>query len=169
MGDGRRVNRRELLVAGAAAGTAVALQRAPVARADWSRNLDFAATGSGAGWPGWACSGAANLRRADGLGVLEAGSDVFPNDPRPVAFAVDQRFRDGLVTAVLSATGAGAGVVLRRVGPRDYYAAILDDEQKALLVVRRSGTAVVELGRTAWSGGTGDVQLSFEAEGSRLK
>src|SRR3954452_16891875 len=169
MGDGGRVNRRELLVAGAAAGAAVALQRPPLARADWSRDLDFAATGSGDGWPGWACSGAANLRRNDGLGVLEAGSDVFPNDPRPVAFAVDQRFRDGRVTAVLSATGAGAGVVMRRVGPRDYYAAMLDDEQKALLVVRRSGAAVVELGRTAWSGGTGEVQLSFEADGSRLK
>src|SRR4051794_19053126 len=169
MGDGGRVNRRELLVAGTAAGVAVALQRAPVAHADWSRNLDFGATGSGDGWPGWACSGVANLRRADGLGVLEAGSDVFPNDPRPVAFAVDQRFRDGRVTAVLSATGAGAGVVLRRVGPRDYYAAILDDEQKALLVVRRSGAAVVELGRTAWSGGARRGALAFSAGGPRGK
>src|SRR4051795_8048913 len=166
---GPRVNRREVLLAGAAAGAALALQRTAVARADWARTLEFGGAGSGDGWPGGACTGVANLRRADGLGVLEAGSDVFPNDPRPVAFAVDQRFRDGRVTAVLSATGAGAGVVLRRVGPREYYAAILDDEQKALVIVRRSGAAVTELARVAWSGGTGEVQLSFEAEGSRLK
>jgi hypothetical protein len=161
-----RFNRREALVAGAAAGAALALQRPAAAQADWSRAADF--VGDGDGWRGWACSGVANLRRQHGHGVLEAGSDVFPCDPRPVAFAVDQRFRYGTITAKLSATGAGAGVVLRRVGPRAYYAAILDDEQKSLLIVRRSPDGLDELARTAWSGGTGAVELSLQARGAKL-
>ena len=61
--------------------------------------------------------------------MLEAGSDVFPNDPRPVAFAVDHRFRDGSVRAEVSRPGAAPGVVVRRVSPRAYYAAIYDVEQ----------------------------------------
>src|SRR4051812_21170484 len=135
--NGPRVSRRELIAAGAAAGAGLALQRVAAAdgRAEWDRTIDFGSLGEGAGWPGWVCGGVANLRREGGHGVLEAGSDVFPCDPRPVAFAVDQRFRDGAITAKLSATGAGAGVVLRRAGPRAYYAAILDDEQKSLVIV----------------------------------
>jgi hypothetical protein len=100
--------------------------------------------------------------------VVEAGSDVFPCDPRPVVFAVDQRFRDGSVSASLAATGAGAGLVLRRVAPARYYAAILDDEQKALLIMRRSGDDLVELARVPWPGGTGPVELSFDAAGRKL-
>src|SRR4051794_20374859 len=134
------LSRRELLEAGAVAGAALALQAAGEAPAAGARPrvLDFGAAGAGDGWPGWTCAGVANLRRHGGQGLLEAGSDVFPCDPQPVAFAVDQRFRDGEIAAVAEATGAAAGVVLRRTGPRDYYAAIYDDEQAALLVVRRS-------------------------------
>jgi hypothetical protein len=162
------VNRREVLAAGAAAGAALALPQRARAAGEWSRTFDFAASGSGDGWPGWACIGVANLRRADGHGLLEAGSDVFPCDPRPVAFAVDARFRDGTITAVISATGAGAGVVLRRVAPREYYAAILDDEQQALIVVRRSPTELHELARAPWSPSGDAVSLSFSAAGSSL-
>ena len=78
------------------------------------------------------------MRCADGQGVLEAATDVFPSDPRPVAFAIDRRFLDGEIAATATATGAGTGLVLRRVGHRSYYAAILDDEQSALIIVRRT-------------------------------
>ena len=163
---GQRVTRRELMAAGAAAGAGVALlPHTATARASWSRTLDFGALGPGDGWPGWTCPGVANLRRADGRGLLEAGSDVFPCDPRPVAFPVDQRFRDGLVDAAVAAAGAGCGVVLRRVGPRDYYAAVLDQEQRALLIVRRSPTGVVELARAAVAAPSFPLRLTFAAAG----
>ena len=150
--DGKGLTRREALAAGAAAGavaaTGVAAPAGAAPRA-WTRRLDFTALGDGHGWPGWTCPGVANLGRARGRGVLEAGSDVFPSDPRPVAFAIDQRFRDGEIRAVLEAAGAGAGVVLRRTGPRDWYAAIVDDEQSALVIVRRSPSGIAELARVS--------------------
>ena len=165
---GVRVNRREALAAGAAAGVALALPTRSAAARSWTRVLDFASLGDGEGWPGWTSNGVANMRRAAGAGLLEAGSDEFHNDPRPVAFAVDQRFRDGEITAAINATGAGAGVVLRRVAPRTYYAAILDDEQGALVIVKRLPSGATELARTVWSGGTGPVELTFRASGSKL-
>ena len=110
------LRRREVLAAGAAA---LALSRAgALAAGPAERRLEFG--GEGEGWSGWTCPGVAVLRRSGGLGLLEAGSDVFPCDPRPVAFAIDQRFRDGEVEALVQAGGAGVGVVLRRTGPRSY-------------------------------------------------
>src|SRR4051794_41320082 len=144
-----RLSRRELLGAGAAAGAALAIPRGAAAATEWSQTLEFGSLAEGGGWPGWVCPGVANLRRAGGRGLLEAGSDVFPCDPRPVAFAVDQRFRDGEIEAVIESSGAGSGVVLRRTGPRDYYAAVYDDEQKALVLLRRSPTGAEELARTS--------------------
>src|SRR3954471_4334813 len=154
--NGPRVSRRELIAAGAAAGAGLALQRVAAAdgRAEWERTIDFGSLGEGAGGPGWVCGGVANLRREGGHGVLEAGSDVFPCDPRPVAFALDQRVRDGEIDAVVVASGAGAGLVLRRVGHRDYYAAVYDDEQRALLLVRRWPGGVDELARSPAPGVT---------------
>jgi hypothetical protein len=165
--DVRRVSRRELLAAGAAAGVALGLQRAAASRAQgqWSRALDFGSLGAGDGWPDWRCSGVANLRRTGGLGVLEAASDVFPCDPRPVAFAVDWRFLDGEVAAAVSAAGAGTGVVLRRSGPRDYYAALYDDEGAALVLLRRSPGGVAELARVAVARPAGGLRLSLRAAG----
>src|SRR4051794_39011003 len=167
--DGPRVNRREVLAAGVVAGAGLALQRAPLAQAEWSRDLEFGSLAAGDGWPGWTCSGVANLRREGGHGVLEAGSDVFPCDPRPVAFALDQRFRDGEVTAVVVAAGAGAGLVLRRTGPRSYYAAVVDDEQHALLIVRRSPEGVDELARTPLALTRSRITLTFRATGTLLE
>src|SRR4051812_41970694 len=143
------LSRRELLGAGAVAGAALALGGARSAGAEtgWSQTLDFAAVGTGDGWPGWTCAGVANMRRRDGRGELEAGSDVFPCDPRPVAFALDRRFRDGEISATLRAVGAGAGVVLRRTSPRDYYAAIYDAEEHALILIRRRPDGLDELAR----------------------
>src|SRR3954468_6526968 len=163
-GDG--LSRRELLGAGAAAGAVLALQRATPAAGATEHVLDFATLGAGDGWPGWRCAGVANLRRGGGQGLLEAASDVFPCDPRPVAFALDQRFRDGEIAAVVNAGGAGTGVVLRRSGPRDHYAAIYDDEQRALLLVRRSPAGVTELAR-ATAEASGAFQLSLRATGAR--
>src|SRR5436190_12878557 len=105
-----RLSRRQLLGAGAAAGAVLALPRSAAAAAEWSQTLEFGSLGEGDGWPGWACPGVANLRRSGGQGRLEAASDVFPCDPRPVAFAVDRRFRDGEISAVVAAGGAGTGL-----------------------------------------------------------
>lgn len=161
-----RLSRRELLAAGAVAGigrvgTAVAAESVVVA-------TDFAALAPGPSWgPGWACPGVANLLVADGLGLLEAGSDVFPDDPRPVAFAVDARVLDGRVRAVVARAGSMAGVVLRRVGPRDYYAALLDAEQGELLLVRRSGSDLVTLASAPVPLAAGEIGLELSARGAR--
>jgi hypothetical protein len=162
------VSRRELLGAGAVAGAAIAAWRvAPAsARATPPLRLDFAQVAPRDGWPGWSCAGAANMRCADGQGVLEAGTDVFPSDPRPVAFALDRRFRDGEIAVTASATGAGTGLVLRRAGHRSYYAAILDDEQSALIILRRAPEGATELARAAIAARSGPVRLSFSARGT---
>ena len=166
---GPRLTRRDLL--GVGAGAALALRAGPAALAagPWSERLAFASLGAGDGWPGWRCVGVANLRREGGAGVLEAGSDVFPCDPRPVAFALDRRFRDGEVSARIDSPGAGAGVVLRRAGPRDYYAAIYDDERRALVVVRRHPGGLRELASRAVARGSGPIVLSLRAEGESLE
>src|SRR3954470_24898387 len=160
-----RINRRELLVAGVGVGVAVGLGATARAGAAPAA-LDFAALGTGAGWPGWRCPGVANLRRSAGVGLLDAGSAVFPCDPRRVAFAVDRRFRDGEIQATVRAAGAGAGVVLRRTSPRDYYAAILDGEHAALILVRRSPDGVQELGRVPVVQLPEAFRLSLSARGT---
>jgi hypothetical protein len=175
--DGPHVNRRELLAGAVAAGAAVALERGAASAAPggaaagadsgFRSGLDFRSLGDGDGWPKWRCTGVANMRRAGGTGVLEAGSDVFPCDPRPVAFAVDRRFRDGQVRALVTAAGAGAGVVVRRAGPRDLYAAIYDDEQGALVLVRRSPDGVAELARAVVGRAATPFRLSLTAQGAR--
>ena len=165
---GPRLSRRQLLAAGAAAGVALRLPAAAAAarrQAGAAARLDFAAVGGGGGWPGWTCPGVANLRREGGRGVLEAGSDVFPCDPRPVAFAVDHRFRDGAIEASVAAAGAGTGVVLRRTGPRAYYAAIHDGETGALVLVRRLGTQLDELARVPVAAAA-PFRLTLEAAGA---
>src|SRR3954468_23221349 len=169
--NGPRVSRRELIAAGAAAGAGLALQRGAAAdgRAEGERTIDFGSLGDGAGWPNWTCGGVANLRREGGHGVLEAGSDVFPCDPRPVAFAIDQRFRDGQITAVVASGGAGAGVVLRRTGPRSYYAARVDDEQHALLIVRRTPDGMSELARAPLATVGSRLTIGFKATGNTLE
>jgi hypothetical protein len=83
-----------------------------------------------------------------------------------VAFALDRRFRDGEISAILESPGAGAGVVLRRVGPRDYYAAVYDDERRALLVVRRFPAGVRELAAGTVARTDGPVRLSLKATGA---
>ncbi|MEJ7891304.1 MAG: alkaline phosphatase D family protein [Solirubrobacteraceae bacterium] len=163
------VSRRELLGVGAAAGAALVVGRVGLASAGKAQRfrLDFAAVAPREGWPGWTCAGAANLRCADGQGFLEAGTDVFPSDPRPVAFALDRRFRDGEIAATVTATGAGTGLVLRRVGHRSYYAAILDDEQAALILVRRAPDGATEVARTALAARSGPVRITFRVAGTR--
>ena len=164
---GPRVSRRELLAAGAAAGVALHLRRPAAVAASPGARLDFRSLAPGDGWPGWTCPGVANLRREGGNGVLEAGSDVFPCDPRPVAFAVDHRFQDGGIRALVEAGGAGVGLVLRRTAPRAYYAAVLDDEEGALVIVRRLPTGVQELARVAVAARGTPLRLSFDASGAR--
>ncbi|HEY1357717.1 MAG TPA: alkaline phosphatase D family protein [Thermoleophilaceae bacterium] len=159
------LSRREFLAATAAGAALAGWPRAASAAAT-SWRADFSALADGTGWPGFACVGVANLHRAGGQGLLEAGSDVFPNDPRPVAFAVDRRFAQGTVSAVITRTGAGAGVVLRRTSHRYYYAAIYEQERAALVVVRRSGSEIVELTHVPAAAVRLPLTLSLEARGS---
>ena len=162
------VSRRELLAAGVAVGTYVGLTpAAALGTASVRARLAFGALPDGEGWPGWVCPGVANLRRSGGTGLLEAGTDVFPHDPRPVAFAVDRRLRDAEIVATLSRAGAGAGVVLRRVGPRDYYAAVLDAESSSLVLLRRHGVEVTVLAQTPVRVPDGPVQLTLRSSGAR--
>jgi len=142
------LSRREFVAAGAAAGSLLALDRAALAagRKQTLRRLEFTALPDGDGWPGgWRTVGVANLRRTGGRGLLEAGSDVFPNDPRPVAFAVDCRLRDSEIAAGIEELGDAPGVVLRRRSPTLYYAAIYDTRRDVLLIVRRHGAELDEL------------------------
>jgi hypothetical protein len=167
--DRTGVTRRELIAAGAVAGTGLAVGARPAsAEADpVVRRINFSALPDRAGWPShWACSGVANLRVSGGRGVLEAGSDVFPYDPRPVAFAVDARFLHGRVRAVVTAGGSLVGVILRRTGPRDYYAAFYDSQHKLLSIVRRSGANLVTLARTPVSAVHGEFALELSAAGT---
>ena len=153
-------------MATAAAGAAAALP-APARAGAAARPLPFG-PGDGADWgPGWRTVGVANLRRRGGRGVLEAGSDVFPNDPRPVAFAVDRRFRDGQVTATIERTGLAPGVVARRTAPRAYYAAIFDTAAAALVIVRRRETSASELARVPVPAALTPVTLALAAHGVR--
>ena len=153
--DPTGLSRRTLLAGGVSAGAALAIgahiSRVKAAGGSTAiHHLDFGGLPDGPGWGSvWNTVGVANLHRVDGLGVLEAGSDVFPCDPRPVAFALDRRFRDGAVTAVVERPGDGPGVVLRRQGPKHYYAAIYRRDQAALVLVRRFGDQLDELAREA--------------------
>jgi len=165
------LSRRELIAAGAAAGAVIALDRPGTAAVGADsrvvRKLDFAGQQDGEGWGrGWRTTGVANLRRAGGTGVLEAGSDVFPNDPRPVAFAVDCRIRDGAITASLSEPGSAPGVVLRRRSPSNYYAAIYDSGRRSLRILRRDGPALDELASTIVPAVQPPVTLTLEATGA---
>jgi hypothetical protein len=161
-----RPRRRELLAGAAAAGASLVLaDRLAAASRGTRARLDFSGAPDGDGWgPGWTTTGVANLRRISGEGLLEAGTDVFPSDPRPVAFAIDRRILGGRVRAVVTRVGAGAGVVLRRAGPDHYYAAIYNAERHLLLIVRRSGAAWEELAETAALPPAFPVTLELRAE-----
>jgi hypothetical protein len=159
------LSRRELLAAGFAAGASLTVGAAPAQAAMRRRRIEFAALADGSGWPGWTCPGVANLRRAGGSGLLEAGSDVFPCDPRPVAFPVDFRFADGRIEATVVRAGAGTGVVLRRVAPRAYYTAIYDSEAGALLILRRGRQGVTELARALIGPVSAPLRLTLAATG----
>ena len=163
------LSRRELLAAGLAAGAGLAW--GPDAAATVARRradvTDFADMGAGGAWgKGWRCPAVANLRVVGGEGLLEAGSDVFPNDPRPVAFLVDRRFVEGGVRAVVARPGSMVGVVVRRTTPRDYYAAVYDPTARALSIVRRTGSELVTLARASAYPSGGDLTLELSAKGT---
>ncbi len=162
--EGPNLSRRELLAGSAATFALARSAKAAGGEQKWAQTLDFTHLGEGAGWPGWTCAGVANLRHKEGRGVLEAGSDVFPCDPRPVAFALDRRSVDSEIRVRLVAGGAGAGVVLRRLGPQAYYAAIYDSEQEALVLLRRTPGGVQELARSVAPPPTGAFELTLRAE-----
>jgi alkaline phosphatase D len=164
------LNRREFVAAGAAASAALALDRGPRARAAAESavvaRIDFAELDDRTGWGrGWRCAGVANLLCAGGEGILEAGSDVFPNDPRPVAFAIDRRVRDAEVSATITRPGSAPGVVVRRTSARSYYAAIYDAARGELQIVRRTGVELVELARVPVPAAEAPLELTLSATG----
>mgnify|MGYP001478975516 CR=1 FL=1 len=166
-GEGRAaITRRELIAAGAVVGAGLAVGARPASGAGERvvRQIDFSALGDRQGWPaGWACPGVANLRVSGGVGVLEAGSDVFPYDPRPAAFAVDSRILEGSVRAVVTEAGSLVGVVIRRTSPRDYYAAFYDVQQGLLSIMRRSGADLVTLASIPAPAASGELTLELSA------
>jgi hypothetical protein len=91
---------------------------------------------------------------------------VFPNDPRPVAFAVDCRIRDAAISAAVAELGNVVGVVLRRRSPAAYYAAVFDTARAALAIVRRDGAELDELATTPAQGVAAPLRLTLEAVGS---
>jgi hypothetical protein len=181
-GDGvdQGFSRRDLLVSGATAGAAIAVDGAFASPASagrikpegWGksapRSSRFRFDGpDGPGWRrGWRSIGVANLRREGGLGLLEAGSDVFPNDPRPVAFLTDHRSRDCELTATIALVGSAPGVVLRRAAPDRYYAAILDTEAGSLKIVIRHGVALDELASVPVAALAAPITLALQAAGA---
>ena len=166
--EGARITRRGFIAAGAVAGASLAAARAALAApAQTVRSIDFSALPNQDGWPsGWVCPGVANLRVSGGHGVLEAGSDVFPYDPRPAAFAVDARVLEGSVRAVITAAGSLVGVMVRRTAPRDYYAAFYDTQQELLSIVRRTGADLVTLASIPAAAADGELTLELSATGS---
>ena len=165
------LSRRELIAAGAAASVALAFDRtAPAAGAQDAKivaRIDFAELGDRTGWgPGWRSTGVANLLCEGGEGILEAGSDVFPNDPRPVVFAVDRRVRDAEIAATITRPGSAPGVVLRRTSGRSYYAAIYDTGRGALRLMRRNGVELDELASVAVPAAEPPIQLVLSATGA---
>jgi hypothetical protein len=164
--DGGALTRREVLAAAAGAGALAVLGPQTAARAASGGAVDFASLPDGDGWPGWHTTGVANLRCASGAGLLEAGSDIFPNDPRPVAFALDSRFRDGEVRALVDRGGRGAGVVVRRAGPAAFYAAVYDSELRRLVLLRRDERELVEMGAAPAPLGLAPLTLTISASGA---
>jgi hypothetical protein len=170
--SGGELSRRELLAASAALGAAGALHLATpgalaARRPPLIRRIDFSTQADGLGWgSGWQTVGVANLRRAGGEGLLEAGSDVFPDDPRPVAFTVDCRARDAEIAATITRIGAAPGVVLRRTSPRAYYAAVYDTERRALVLLVRDGVELRELGSAPIAAVEAPITLTLEALGA---
>jgi hypothetical protein len=157
------------MAAGAVAGTGLAVGARSASAASYRpvRKIDFSSLPDRKGWPtGWSCSGVANLWVSGGRGVLEAGSDVFPYDPRPDAFAVDARIVEGQVRAVVTAAGSLVGVVLRRTGPRQYYAAFYNAQDQLLSIVRRSGASLQTLARLPVSAPEGAFTLELSATGT---
>ncbi len=151
----RALTRRDLLRLAAVSGGGMALAAmdgcgsSTVATPARALDLDFTALPDGDGWDArWTCPGVATLSRESGQGLLLAGSDVFPNDPRPVAFAIDARFVDGTARAVVTRSGRGVGVVLRRTSMHAWYAAVYDADTRTLAIVRRSGFDLVTLTQT---------------------
>ena len=171
MSEGNELSRRELLAAGAAVGAALALGDADALAARQGtqvvHRIEFGGGADADGWGApWRAAGVANLKRAGGEGLLEAGSDVFPNDPRPVAFAADLALRDVEITATLARVGLAPGVVVRRNGPRAYYAAVYDTERRALLVLRRNGSALDELASVSIPTAVAPLTLTLSATGT---
>lgn len=114
------------------------------------RDQDFTTASDGAGWDRqWISPGVGTLRCEAGEGILEAGTDIFPNDPRPVAFVVDGRVLNGKISAQIAQAGSMTGLVLRRQSPRGYYAAIYDSDLHTLSIRRRSGFDLSVLASTA--------------------
>lgn len=147
MGKERVTARRRALLKGAAAASAYAVVGSPLLGCNGSSDGGTGSVEAGDGsrsgageWGGdWEAEGVANLWVDGERHFLQGGSDVYPHDPRVVAFERDRRFLDGAVEGVFTATGVGGGVVLRRSGPFQYYAAVYDAVTGLFSLIRKTG------------------------------
>lgn len=88
-------------------------------------------------WSTWAKDGVSNLRISDGEGVLEAATNIYPSDKRAAVFRTDARAENAEIRARMTRQGVGPGVVLRRVEPDTYYAAVFEREEGVLKLLSR--------------------------------
>lgn len=115
----------------------------------------------------WTLDGVGNARVRGSRGHLEAGTNIYPSSRRAVAFARDLRAVDATISARLRRAGVGAGLVLRRVGPRTHYAAVLEREEGVLKLVARSPEGESVLARTpVRSPPAPQLALSLQARGT---
>jgi len=120
------------------------------------------------GWDAWARDGVSNLRVAEGAGVLEAATNVYPSDRRAAVFRTDSRAANAAIRARIDdQQGVGPGLILRRVGPETYYAAILEREEGSLqIVARRDGEETVLARQSVGGYGADALELDFRAQGT---
>jgi hypothetical protein len=128
----------------------------------------FDETFHGNGWSEWAKDGVSNLRTTECTGVLEAATNIYPSDRRAVAFRTDSRAKNAAIRVRIdSQQGVGPGVVLRRVGPETYYAAILEREEGALKIIARvDGQETILTRQPVGPFGGDDLLLLFRTQGT---
>ena len=153
------LSRREVIAAGAAAGAALAFERAAPARAPRagaarsSRAIDFAR----ARRPATAGAGLAHRRawRTCAAPAARACSRPAPTSSRTTRGRCVRRRpalpRRARSRATITAAGSAPGVVLRRPSPRAYYAAIYDAGAARCASCAASGAELDELAQRARS------------------
>lgn len=119
-------------------------------------------------WSTWAKDGVSNLRISDGNGVLEAATNIYPSDKRAVVFRTDARAENAEIRSTITQQGVGPGVVLRRVEPDTYYAAVFERVEGSLkLLARIDGDEEVLNRLPVGAIGGDEIELSLRTLGTQ--